>query len=1014
MKKWFNRIILLLLFFYPVAAFSQNRTINGKVVDENGEPLIGAGIVSQSGKRGTVSDIDGKYVLSLDVSETIISVSYIGYATQNIVIGERQVIDIQLSPDTSNRLNDAVVIGYGTIKKQDLTGSVANLKVDEVETIPVVSVDQAMQGRIAGVEIVSASGEPGGETSIRIRGTRSISASNEPLIVVDGVMDAVMSLSDINPSDIASVSVLKDASSTAIYGSRGSNGVIMVTTKAGTTSRPSVKAKALFGVSQIARKLDIMNAEEFIRYRNDRSSMQGYPTYDIKDYENDTDWVDTITRLALYQNYSVSLSGKEKTSNYYSSLTYTDEQGIVKDSGIKRFTGRVNISKSFAKWITLNFKVSGTYQHRDHNKAQIGGSSFSNGAIYLSPLLGPLDIQNPLYENGALINTPYASILYEEYFSKQYSHNYIAEVVLKPVKGLVIKSQNSSNNSTLYKYHAWPSTMPKKDPKEGADATKYEKEYHKLASENTITYKPTLPRGNFFDIMVGFSVSSYKYNYNTLTAKGLLEDNFKWNNFGGIGSKENYTISSSTSKTIKESVFGRINYNYQGRYYFTATVRGDGSSNFAANHKWGFFPSGAFKWNVKGENFMRAVKSVNQLELRIGAGRTGNDAISAYESLQAYGITTSGYIFDGAQGASFYPSRLDNPNLTWEKTDEYNVAIEGSFLKNRVSFNFEAYYARTTDLLLKVPVNRVTGYTSYLDNLGETSNRGVELTIDSKNVETKRFGWSTAFTISHNRQKVLNIGGESYVSTVTSPGTVNYMMYGYKAGYPVNALWGFEYAGTIKSVDEFTDNIVNKQYGFQSNLNESNCLGHSKYVDQNHDGVLDNNDLVYLGDGDPLISGGLQNNFQIGNLKISFFFEYSYGGKIYNYAQLAMGGGGYTNQYRFMLNSWHPMRNPNSDIPKAGDSSNYLLPSSYMVYDSSFIRFKDFTVQYRFDMKERNKVFKGITIGATASNLYLWTNYIGYDPDVSSETDSGTILRRVDMATYPTTRKVVLSLQLDF
>jgi len=1014
MNKWFNRIIILLLFFYPVMASAQNRTISGKVIDENGEPMIGAGIVSQSGKHGTVSDIDGNYVLSLDASETVVSVSFIGYATQNIVIGNRQKIDVQLSPDTSNRLNDAVVIGYGTIKKQDLTGSVANLKVEEIESIPVVSVDQAMQGRIAGVEIVSTSGEPGSETSIRIRGTRSISASNEPLIVVDGVMDAVTSMSEINPSDIASISVLKDASSTAIYGSKGSNGVIMVTTKAGTTSRPSVKAKAVFGVSQIARKLDIMNAEEFVRYRNDKESFQGYPQYDIKDYENDTDWVSAITRIGLYQDYSVSLSGKEKTSNYYSSLAYTDDQGIVKDSGVKRFTGRFNISKTFAKWITLNFKVSGSYHRWDNSKAKVGGSNFSNGAIYLSPLIGPMDTQNPLYENGALINTPYASILYEEYFSEQYAHNYIAEVVLKPVKGLVIKSQNSSNNSNYYKYHYWPSYMPKKDPKEGADASKYEREYHKLATENTITYKPTLPKGHAFDIMAGFSASLYWYNYQTVEADGLLEDNFKWNNFGGIGSKENYTISSSTAKFVKESVFGRANYNYKGRYYFTFTARGDGSSNFAANNKWGFFPSGAFKWNIKGEDFLRTAKSVNQLELRLSAGRTGNDAISAYNSLQAYGTTTNGYIFDGKQGASFYPSRLDNPDLTWEKTDEYNVAIEGSFLKSRLSFNLEAYYARTTDLLLKVPVNRATGYTSYLDNLGETSNKGIEFTIESKNIETKRFGWSTAFTISHNQQKVISIGEESYVSTVTSPGTVNYMMYGYKAGYPVNALWGFEYGGTVKSVDEFNDNKTSKQYGFQSNLTESNCLGHSKYVDQNHDGVLDNNDLVYLGNGDPLIYGGLLNSFHIGQFKISFFFEYSYGGKIYNYAQLAMGGGGYTNQYRFMLNSWHPTRNPDSDIPRAGDSSNYLLPSSYMVYDSSFIRFKDFTIQYRFDLKERSKVFKGITLGATASNLYLWTNYIGYDPDVSTTTDSGTVLRRVDMAAYPSARKVVLNLQLDF
>ena len=1019
--------VTLLFSVYGLMNAQQARTVSGKVTDENGEALIGAGVLLQDGKRGTVTDIDGKYVLELKADDNILTVSFIGYAQQEIVIGDRTVVDVQLKLDMSNKLNETVVIGYGTTRKQDLTGSVASVKMADIEHLPVTSVDQALQGRIAGVDIVGTGGAPGSASSINIRGARSITASNEPLIVVDGVMDAITDMSEINPADIESVSVLKDASSTAIYGSKGANGVILITTRKGTTAKPSVKLKMELGVSQIARTLDVMNTEEFIRYRNSSSQIDNIqineagefitnpkwmPGYDAADYASNTDWIDAISRTAIYQNYYLSVSGKAKGSNYFGALAYTKDDGIIKGSGMERYSGRLNVVKEFAKWIHVALNLNFSYNKNDLNKAKFGGTNISNGAMYLAPMIGLLDRNNPIYENGALINTPYASIQYEDYYQTKMYHNYSSVIRLIPFSKLHIRTQNTLSLATTDTYHHWPSYMPKKSVSEGADASRSNNEWQRLSSETTATYKDSWKRTHWLEVMAGFSANSVNSRSQAITAKSMLNDDAKWDNFAAIGSKENYSISSSVTKLVKMSAFARLNYNYKSKYYLTATARADGSSNFAANRKWGFFPSAALKWNIRQEDFLKYVRWLSQLELRVSYGRTGNDDIQAYRSLQAY---TSGfsYVFDGVNGPVYTPSRLANPNLTWETTDQLNVALETAMFSNRLSIQLEGYMSKTKDLLLNVRTMNSTGYSSRLSNLGKTSNMGVELSIESKNIERSKFGWTTNFTISHNSQSVDDIGNNNYVATVTSAGNIKYMMYGYKTGYPLNALWGFEYGGTVKSVEEFEANKETRQYVYRDSYSSGiAALGHSRYVDQNNDGVLDNNDLVYLGNADPIISGGLQNNFYFGKLKLSVFFTYSYGGKMYNYSELYMAGGKYSNQYRYMLDSWHPTRNPDSDIPRAGDTANVMLPSSFQVHDSSFIRLQDLTLQYTFDLT-KSKIFKNLTLGLSGKNLYLWTKYNGFDPDVRADED-GLTLRRVDMNAYPTARKVVLSVNMNF
>ena len=1002
----------------PPPAAGKGKTLTGTVLDETGAPMVGAAVTTPDGRRGTVTDSNGRYSLTLGAGDALISVSYLGYVTRQIVIGDRTEVDVNLVPDAKNTINEVVVIGYGAVKKSDLTGSVSNVKMSDIRDVPNTSVDQALQGRIAGVDIMSTSGAPGATTSIRVRGTRSISASNEPLIVVDGVIDAVSDLNDINSADIEQISVLKDASSTAIYGSRGANGVIIVTTRQGVTSKPSVTAKAEFGVSKLARDLDLMDAQEFVRYLNDRNYFssrdpQRPPRFDPSEYGRGTDWIDEITRTALYQNYNLSVSGRSQKSSYFAALGGNDTQGIVDGSGFRRITARLNLSYDFAKWLTVGFKGSYTFRDENPNRATIGGANIWDGAVYLAPTMGPKDYINPLYENGVRIDTPRAKIDCNENESERMTNTDVLEFTIRPVRGLIIKSQNSYMVYQRHDYQFWPSYLPKRTEGEGSDAYRYEGDARRLTSENTVSYSKKFASGHYFDAMAGFSATHETVNSFSLKAEGLLTDDLKWNNMNTIGSKENYNAGTNSNKVVRESVLMRLNYNYKSRYYFTFTGRYDGSSNFAENNKWGFFPSAAVKWNAKNENFLKQVRWLDELSLRLSAGRTGNDAISTYRSLEAYGTTTNGYLFGGTQSASFFPSRVANPDLTWEKTTLYNAGLDFSAFDGRLNVTVDGYYSTTRDLLLSLQTIHTTGYTSRFTNLGKTSNRGVEVSVESRNIVKPKFGWTTSFTLSHNKQMVDDIGHEEYVSCLESGGNTNYMMYGYKTGYPLNALWGFQYAGVWKTTDQFERNRFTKSYISSSTGSDAQLmLGYPKYVDQNRDGILSEEDLIYLGNSDPVLYGGLQNTFNIGNLRIGFYFSYSLGGKIYNYSELAMAGGYATNQYRYMLDAWHPVRNPDSDLPRAG-TDDRLVPSSLQVHDASYLRLKNATVSYTFDLRKKTRLLRDITLAVTGENLWLWTKYNGFDPDVSSEGTSST-LRRVDMGAYPRSRMFVFSIQLRY
>lgn len=1005
-------------------------TVTGSVADPSGMTLPGAGVVVEGTTTGTVTDASGAFTLTVPGEESVLVVDMLGFRTARVKVGKLRKIEIRLEEDVQF-LDEVVVIGFGEQKKQDLTGSVSTVKIQDVENTATLSVDQALQGRVAGAEIMSVSGDPTEGTSIRIRGARSITAGNEPLIVVDGVMNAVHDLGDLNSADIESISVLKDASSTAIYGSQGANGVIIVTTKAGspTVAKPTVTLTTKVGFSQLARSLDLMNAAEFATYNNDRidfsKSSRGNvypvtPSYtgkyaDPEALGEGTDWLKAITRTALYQEYGLSVSGNSKNTNYFASLSYLDDEGIVLDSGAKRIVGRINLGHKFGKWFKLDYSANVLYRHNLNNKADIGGSNIWSGAVYISPVLGIDAEVNDLYNygQGQPFNNPYISIMQSVNERKIFSNTQTLAFTLTPVKGLSIVSRNTYYKYDTHMYRYLPGTLPaRKIAASGGEVTRQDTNITQLNTDNTVTYKTAFARVHNLDVMAGMSLYYKNNDYQEVKGKGMLVDDLKWNDLSAIGDKDNYTLSSNNQVVRKISFLGRVNYNYKQRYYLTFTGRGDASSNFAANNKWGFFPSGAFKWNLSNEPWLKRTRIFQDLSLRLSAGRTGNDAIAPYKSLQRLSSSTNGYLLGDGQATYYYPSRLDSPNLTWEKTDLYNVALDVAVLKGRIKLTAEAYLAQTRDLLLEVQKAQQTGYSKYQQNLGRTSNRGVELALDTQNIVTKNFSWTTSFTLSHNKQMVEDIGGESEVVEKTDPNK-GYMIYGYKAGYPLNSLWGFQYGGVWHNLDEISENDITHQ--FVDFYAKPYKCGRPKYVDQNHDGILDNQDLTFLGDADPVVYGGLQNSFHIFGFDLSIFLAYSIGGKIYNYSEFFMAGTYCSNQYRYMLNAWHPYRNPESNIPAAGASGYSMLPSDFMIHDASYLRLKTVKLSYKFDLSRKVKWINSISVGITAENLFLWTSYNGFDPDVSSKVENKeSTIRRADIGAYPRPRKVVGMVQIKF
>ena len=1001
----------------------QQVEVSGTITDKAGVPLIGVAVVEHGVQsHGVITDENGKYTISV-APEAVLDISSIGYKTVMEPVNGRNKIDVTLQED-NELLEATVVIGYGTSKKGDLTGTVSVVNMNEIRTAPVISVSQALQGKIAGAEFSSGSGEVGEPGDIRIRGSRSITAGNQPLIVVDGIPDAVADLNEINPADIVNISVLKDISSTAIYGSRGANGVILVTTQDDRKSEGtfSVRFKSTLSYAHIAGSLDILNAEEYARWRNMAAS--SFSSYDPNNLpfnpdnykDKGTDWIDVLSQETFTQDYFLSVYRKVGGTSVSVTLGYNDTPGVVIESGMRRFTGRININSSLTKKLDLNLKVGYTYTHRDRATASITGTSTS-AAVYLSPLLEPDATWNRYGDQessgGSAFNSPY--LVAKNTVSESDNNYFMVSPTLKYEinRRMNLKLRLSVTNTDTNTGYYSPSYLPVAQVNmTGGTAKTSENSLTKYIGDFTWEYARKI-KAHDISALLGVTAEHWDRKYQSLSGSGYTNDNLTYKNLLGLMHPDNFTATSYVQYQDKLSALGRLNYNYRRRYYLTLTLRGDGASNFAENRKWGFFPAAALRWSIMNEPWFDKVGWLNDLSLRLSAGRSGNDAISPYMSLATFTSAYTNWIFGDDKLLSYASSKLANSNLTWETTDSYNLGFSFAGWGSRVILEADAYVSDTNDLLLSMRNTQTTGFNTYYANAGSTRNIGQEFTLTTRNIVRNKFEWNSVLTLAHNSQIVTSVGSESeVVPTYQNPrSTSPQYIYGYKKGYPVNAIWGYKYEGTWHTEEEIAYNEITRAYvsSIKTGANGAG-LGRPKYADINHDGILDENDVVYLGSSDPVIYGGFQNNFLIGKgLSMGVYFTYSLGGYIYNISELfAMSGSASPNKYRKMLGAW-TAENTTSDICKAGFDDT--LASSKSVYDASWLRLKSISINYDVPLsKKAKKVIKELSFGFSGDNLWLWKKYPGFDPDVNTSSS----VYRLDNGSFPRSRTYAFNFQIRF
>ena len=995
---------------------ANKKTISGTVTDENGESIIGANVVEKGTTNGVITDMDGKFTLSVN-NNTVLQVSFIGYTTQEIPVRNQINFLITLIED-SQRLDEIVVVGYGTMRKSDLTGATASVKNEVLEQRTVTSVNQALSGKVAGVNIATNSGRPGGRATVRIRGNSSISVTNEPLYVVDGVILNMSSpntdrsnqtalvngsspIDYLNPNDIKSVEVLKDASATAIYGARGANGVIMITTKRGEgVSGTTVRYDTDFGLGILPRKLDVLNAEEFLR--NEELAYTNAAKYDpvgfaAGNYKDprlkrtdprlfdangnplyDTDWQDEAIQNAFSQTHQISVTNTKGSDSYGLSLGFRGEEGLIVQSSLKRYSGRFFMDSEVNKWLKVGGSLSYNYQDERQTDAMgDGGITVGRQIVEALPIL-PVKYADgtwagnkdyPGMEGG---NNPVHVATDRDYSleTKTMLGNVYANITL--MKGLEFRSVLGTNMiDQKVKYYGGKQLVWISSP--NGDAWIRNIKNTSWQFENYITYNNTFANIHRLTAMVGLSWQHVDNAYSRARGRGFQDDFFSYNNLGVATTQQ---IESLVDAYGLNSYFARFNYNLKEKYLLTVTGRLDGSSKFGSSNRYAFFPSVGLAWRLSEETFMKPATFISNLKPRVSYGVTGNSETGPYASQGGLGNYT--VIFTGAQASGIGVSTLANPELKWEKTDQVNGGLDIGLFDNRVNIEADFYYKKTTDMLLKAPVPASSGYTSIVKNIGSMENRGFEFAINTVNISTKDFSWETAFNISFNKNKVLELG-EGNDDIFPGPDILSASNNIIRVGEPVGSFYGYKRLGTWSTSEE----TEAAKYGKKP--------GDLKLWDKNNDGQINDADRIIIGKGIPDGYGTFSNTFRYKNIDLVVELQYMFGNDILDISKhSAEDRTGIANSYRTILNAWTP-ENQNTMIAEirptgAGYTTNI---DSHFVEDGSFIRGRNLLLGYTFPRDLAKKIYlKNLRIYGSVQNFFVLTKYDGYDPEVSDAVQS--------------------------
>ncbi|RLT81132.1 SusC/RagA family TonB-linked outer membrane protein [Bacteroides acidifaciens] len=1036
-RGWFTLLALILV----IGLYAQEASVKGVVLDETDTPLIGATIQVKGTSTGAITDIDGNFTLKTKKGNTL-AISYIGYKTQEIKYTGQSSINIKMVPDNQS-LEEVVVVGYGAMKRSDLTGSVSSVSMKDIEGFQSSSIAGALGGQVAGVQITSTDGTPGAGFSINIRGVGTLTGDSSPLYIVDGF--EVESIDHIANSDIESMEILKDASSSAIYGARAANGVVLISTKSGKVGRPIVSYNGSASYRNISKKLDVLSPYEFVKlqgevneqylgtYYKEGMDEEGNPYryQSLNDYIGDkgVNWQDQTFNSTWSQDHNFSVTGGNNDTKYTASFSRYIENGIFKNSGFDKTTAKVRFNQKITKNITLDATINYAQTNRKGSGTSADAGRFNMLAQILSARPTPgwkmtieefLDaaIDPEMLETGeslAQVNpVKQAESVTNDKRSELWSGN--ASLTWQIIKGLTFKTAgtyNTTNNRTdvFYKNGSKEAYRNGESPygrtQMGRDV--------RWTNYNNLTWKQKIKKHQY-DVMLGHEVAYRSTEYLLGEAMDFPFDNLGNNNLG-LGATPSKVESNYSDKMLL-SFFARGNYNYDNRYLLTATIRADGSTVFSNKNKWGYFPSFSAAWRVSEEAFMKDVRWISNLKVRLGWGTVGNDRISNYLSMDLY--SSNKYGVGNNTVTVLTPKQLKNSNLKWEGSTTTNFGIDLGLFDNRLNVIADFFVKNTKDLLLEQSLAHVTGFGSQMQNIGKIQNKGIELSLNSTNIQTKDFTWQTNFNISFikNTLKGLASGVESMYAR--SGFDSNFTVYDYIAtvGQSLGLIYGYEFDGIYQSSDfnrTPSGQLVLKE-GVTNNARYNGTLqpGVVKYKDQDGDGVITTNDRTVIGNAMPKWYGGITNTLNFKGIDFGFMFQFNYGNNIYNATRIyaTQSRSGRRNMLAEVADRWSPT-NASNKVPAY---NGYITNDVYsrFVEDGSFLRLKNLTLGYTLPHKWVRKFHASkLRIYGTAQNLFCVTKYSGYDPEVNSASNNP-MTPGLDWGAYPKSRVFTFGIDLQF
>ena len=1072
-----SKIKLLSLLLLPVASFAQEEmVVTGNITSASGSPLVGVEIFVDGTAYETFTDENGHYELNVPDNATL-TILYDGFQKQLIPVNKNGLIDIQLIESVTDHqdLNEVVVVGYTSVSRDELTGAVASINSDQIKDMAVNSAAEAIQGRLAGVQVGISEGSPGADISIRVRGGTSITQDNSPLYIVDGIQ-VENALSILSPQEIASIDVLKDAASTAIYGARGANGVILITTKSGFNLPTQISYTNYTGYREIQNKLDVMSPYEFVRNQYELYNIAGdqqsadafrnrygeFRDMDIYKSMQPKDWQkEVFGRKAFSQNHNISVVGGNKTTDYSLNLNYLNEDGIMITSGYRRHLAnfKMNTKVSDKVKVGINFRYS---------KDVITGSGTSNtgsqsnnklrNTVRYQPFAGAgnesfVDFFDPDYFAQTNLTSPVLltnnefrederqNILMNGYFEWQI----VKGLTFKTVLGYVQTDRQDNffygNITNVARANA---NLPVIDLR-GARSKR-------ISSTNTLQYSPKLGSLHKLNVMVGQEIVKTDGDTDRVYVKWLPKNISPQQAFANIQSAVPPTgmvqdpVSTAVTVDRLASFFGQANYAYDKKYMLTLTLRADGSSVFAPDNRWGYFPSASFAWNMSRESFMKDSSWINELKLRLSYGTSGNNRIEPFLYSTFFNSSSNwGYSFDNAVVPGLAPNeRLANASTKWERTISKNIGLDYSFFDKRIYGSIDAYITNTKDLLLLAKIPQTGGYEFQYQNSGETENKGIEFSLGADIIREGDFKWTANFNVSHNRNIIKSLGkdvtGEGLEYYYQSSGWVNSIQdFKVEVGKPIGQFYGYVTDGWYK-VEDFDYNPANQQYTLKPGIASSSAAalgskavkpGDLKLKDLNGDGIIDDNDKKVLGNSQPKFYGGINQQFQYKNIDLSLFFTFSVGNKVYNANRME-----FTTHFQYKDNNmlkevagaWRNFDNNGNRVTDptqlaamnenatfwSPSTGNYIL-HSYAIEDGSYLKLSNLTVGYSLpqDMLAKTKFISKFRVYATVNNLFTITGYSGYDPEANTRRTSP-LTPGVDYAAYPRSRFFLAGINVTF